>query len=231
MPYSTVFNAACYLANYPGLRRDWLFKLVDGNWTYSSSDNHKGRDQFKISDDPAKHWQVLGQLEGRVPGCMLPGTVFSPQFDGDAYLARYPDVRDPTFGYSSDPQGHYLKYGQKEGRIPGYEIITQTALNNTTGVFSPGTVLIIDDTTPTDSASGKVNLTDLQKDYLAQTQGAGDETVIPPPPDTTDTTNTPIDTTSQAFDLNTFITANPVLIAAIAGAIILLISTGKKRKR
>src|SRR5574337_173738 len=222
MPYSTEFNAICYLNNYPDLRDKWMFMSTTGKWYYALSGNHPGKHQWKISDNPIKHWQEVGQAEGRVPGCLLPGSVFDTAFNGAAYLARYPDVRENAT-YSTNPLGHYNTYGIKEGRIPGYEFVTLDQLANTKGISSPGTTQIINvpvSNTPPPKGTADINtIQDLNKVNM---QSPGDGTIIPttPPPGTNPNVTTNI------------LAANPLLIAAGAGLLlILLLKKRKKTKR
>lgn len=159
MPFSKDFNAVCYLANYPDLQDHstmkaqpnlpiteqfgWMFKsgakATKGQWLYGRTD---GRELKRIQDDPYWHWVNFGSKEGRIPGCNLGNGIFSPNFDADAYMARYPDVRGVSYAgdknpYIGRPLEHYLAIGKKQGRIPGYELLLSTNLE---GVYTPGTV-------------------------------------------------------------------------------------------
>lgn len=231
MPFSKDFNAICYLNNYPDLRKNWAFQSSHGGWLYSGSGNHPGKHQYKISSNPAKHWQDMGQSEGRVPGCMLPGTLFSPEFNGDAYLKRYPDVRFSTT-YGTNPLGHYNLYGINEGRIPGYELMTETQLNNTTGVMTPGTVFIISDVTPLSgqgtgaaSATGAAtaNINDIQTKYAAQNTTPGDGTVQTGVPAVVP----PVTSVTPAPTLST----NTIMYLAGGGLLLFLLLFDKKKKK
>ena len=56
--------------------------------------------------DLLEHYMTCGWREGRRP---------SASFDGEAYLAAYPDVR----AAGVNPLAHYLRHGRLEGRVPG----------------------------------------------------------------------------------------------------------------
>ena len=57
-----------------------------------------------ISDaDPALHYLLVGAAEGRSPG---------PDFDGEWYLRRHPDV----LMRGENPLLHYIERGRSEGR-------------------------------------------------------------------------------------------------------------------
>ena len=58
----------------------------------------------KTHETPEEHYLTLGYLEGKQP---------SEHFDGLSYLKAYPDVAERGV----NPLVHYLKYGQKEGRV------------------------------------------------------------------------------------------------------------------
>ena len=58
----------------------------------------------KTHETPEEHFLSLGYLEGKQP---------SEHFDGLSYLKAYPDVAERGV----NPLVHYLKYGQKEGRV------------------------------------------------------------------------------------------------------------------
>lgn len=212
MPSSPTFNAICYLARYPDLRQKWVFRLVDGGWGYSGSGNHKGREQYKISDNPAKHFNDIGRNEGRVGGCDLPGTMYSNEFNSAAYLARYPDIKISDT-WATKPLQHYQTYGIDEGRIPGYELITK---DSPIGETSPGTTLIVNSDQPEQAAA------------------PGDDEVYSGIDNSTDDTMDAPMNQSSGGDIMTWITANPIMTAAIAASVLIIlheIKKNKKRKR
>lgn len=153
---SETFNEVCYIARYPDLQdsstlppkpglpwteqKGWMYKSSDGTWHYGRTNN---RELKKIQDNAYWHWLNFGSKEGRVPGCDLSGTLYSENFDADAYQARYPDVAGKTFtsfGFKNNPLNHWLQIGKSEGRKPGYELVTASTLP---GLASAGTTRIV----------------------------------------------------------------------------------------
>lgn len=149
MPSKIDFNAVCYLKRYPDLNTipsydsrpaksgmsydeqiGWMFKSSDGTWHYGRTN---GRELKRIKDDPYWHYLNFGIKEGRVGGCDTPDTRYSLNFNADAYLSRYPDVAGKKSGikpsFVNDPVGHWNAIGKKEGRIPGYELLTRDLVN------------------------------------------------------------------------------------------------------
>jgi hypothetical protein len=124
MPSSTDFNAICYVARYPDVKKTGI--------------------------DPFQHWQKYGLSEGRVCGCDLPGTIYSAKFNSSAYLSRYPDILQSSI-WKSNPIGHYQAYGIYEGRHPGYEILSTTS---PIGMVSPGTTTTTPDDITINQAPG-----------------------------------------------------------------------------
>lgn len=124
MPSSVDFNALCYLARYPDVK--------------------------KAGIDPFQHWQKYGLQEGRVCGCDLPGTIYSANFNSSAYLSRYPDILQSSI-WKNNPEGHYRAYGIFEGRHPGYEILNASS---PIGMVSPGTTTTIPDNLSANQAPG-----------------------------------------------------------------------------
>ena len=210
MPSGTDFNAICYLNRYPDLKTGWMYLSASGNWAYGKPTN---RQLKEISQNAFWHWQNFGMKEGRVCGCDLPGTVYSANFNAQAYLARYFDVRigintltgKPT-GFNINPELHYQTIGIFEGRHPGFEIITS---NSPQGMVSPGTTTPIED-------NPQNNVT------------PGDGTVLNPILPDTGTDTIPIDTTVIDTS-NTGASQNSWFIAG--GLALLLLLTNKKRKR
>lgn len=202
MPSNQDFNGICYLARYNDLSNNpgWMWQsAVDGSWKYGKTTNRKLK---KISDDPFWHWQNFGMKEGRVCGCDLPGTIYSAEFNASAYLSRYYDVRvDAQF--KNNPLGHYQQYGIYEGRHPGFEILTSKSM---TGMVSPGTTTMLIDTAGNNTTPG-------------------DGTIITNPNDIPPTTDAP----PAGFDIQTFVTQNPLIVAAAGGLVLILLH--KKRKR
>ena len=157
MPYTNEFDAVCYIQNYPDLQDratmpaqpnlplkeqfGWMYKSTDGKWHYGRTNN---RELKRIQDNAYWHWINFGMKEGRVPGCKLECTLFSPTFNANAYKQRYPDVSGLSYGgsknpYINNPLGHWLEVGSKEGRIPGVEYLS----NNCQGVSTPGTAVFV----------------------------------------------------------------------------------------
>ncbi|MES3037556.1 MAG: hypothetical protein V4736_06575 [Bdellovibrionota bacterium] len=89
------FDGLCYLTNYKDIRDNWGAR-------------------------PIEHWISNGRAEGRNPGCDFvvdPATAPDPNvFHEQCYLERYPDIRA---GWKGPAIQHYIKAGQREGRIPG----------------------------------------------------------------------------------------------------------------
>lgn len=181
MPSTANFDPQCYLKRYPDLRDystrkaepglpyierlGWMYQSKDGNWYYGRTD---GRNLKRLQDNLYWHWINFGQKEGRIPGCDLPGTYYSNEFDAQAYLARYPDVSGISYGnaafnpYINNPQKHWFEVGQKQGRVPGYEILSS---RDFTGEVAPGTSIFQDN----------VALIDSQKKYLESSKATGDQ--------------------------------------------------------
>ena len=216
MPSSSEFDGQCYLSRYPDLRVNWMFRLTSGGWGYSSKGDHPGREQYRISTVPLKHWQEMGQHELRVPGCDLPGTVYSPNFNSAAYLARYWDVRNSS-NFGNNPLAHYQQFGMAEGRIPGYEIINE--LTPTGGVYSPGTTQFVPLAVAETTQQAEQN----------QHTHPGDNTVIVPDTTTTDTP-APAQQTSGG-GVVAWISGNPIEAAAIGAALLLVFYESKHKKR
>lgn len=59
----------------------------------------------KMSQAPARHYLLIGGLEGRNPG---------PDFDSAFYIDRYDDVRESGI----NPLLHFIKFGEHEQRQP-----------------------------------------------------------------------------------------------------------------
>lgn len=91
-------------------------KLFDERWYI---DNHKDVALMKM--DAAEHYVRLGARINRDP---------SPQFSTQAYLKAYPDVVDTAL----NPLYHFLKWGQKEGRVSSPSAYADLTLNDTQDV-------------------------------------------------------------------------------------------------
>lgn len=222
MPYSTTFNAQCYVANYPDVKQNkYIFKLVDGSFAVSNS-KHSGREEYNIQSDPYKHYDKIGRSQGRVPGCLLNGSIFSPEFNGTAYLARYPDVARSE--WKSNPLGHWNGSGQAEGRIPGFELVTPQQLSDAKGFSTPGTTLLINvPSNPVNSQTpaipGTTDVNQLQSDFLESN-----------PNQRLDNSGTNTATTTSSTTGN-FLTSNPLILVAGAGLLFLILKKKKKTKK
>ena len=210
MPSSENFNAICYLNRYPDLKTAVMYWSADNVWKYGNPSNRRLK---KISDDPLWHWQNFGMAEGRVCGCDLAGTNYSNDFNSAAYMARYYDVRvgldeqtGKRNGWNLNPLGHYQEIGINQGRHPGFEIIKPST---PIGIVSPGTVISVpDDITKAPAPGDNAPAPDLSN--------------IDPTMDTTNTNN---------GDFITWITANPIMTAAIAAGILIILHEAKKNKK
>lgn len=210
MPASTAWDEVCYNARYPDIRSGYIYAGTDGVWFYTSGQVKGHVVQTKrLKDNAFWHWENFGLAEGRVCGCDLPGTNYSNEFDGNAYLSRYPDVRlSPD--WHNNPQGHYQKFGIGEGRHPGYEILYSTS---PVGMTSPGTTTLI------------VDNPDNQNE-------PGDGTVLPPlgggdaaPPVISDSS------TNVLTEAETWIAGNPIEAAGIGVGILLILYEVFKKKK
>lgn len=214
MPSSLAFDPICYLSRYPDLRTGYMFWSASGKWQYGNPSNRKLK---KLSDDPLWHYQNFGIAEGRVPGCDLPGTNYSNEFNATAYMARYYDIRVGSYyPWNQNPLLHYTKEGIYEGRHPGFEILTP---RSGSGVVSPGTTTYVADPTPPHhEGDGEVINIDPMSDI-----DIGQDEVGPlvDPPDPGDNTG----------DISTWISANPWLVAGVVGAGLLLLHKSKNHKR
>ena len=232
MPSDTNFNEICYLARYPDLVT--MYQDADGSWHYGNPSN-RTKKQLHDPGNAFWHWQNFGIAEGRVPGCDLPGTIYSALFNSAAYLARYPDVRGTALinsKYASNPELHYQTIGIGQGRHPGYEVITSATFS---GVVSPGTTTNVpDDPTLLNNAPGDGT--------VLPSLNPTDPVVTTPPAGTIDpTTGLPVvvdpvtglpvtsTTTTTGTGISAWITANPMEAVAI-GLGLLLILTKKKHK-
>jgi len=168
------------------------------------------RNSDKWKHNPYGHYKENGQYEGRAPGCDIMPTYYDSEFNGAAYLARYPDVEQSST-WRNDPYGHFVKSGAKEGRIPGFEIITPSS---PVGFTSPGT-------------------TEFKDEIIDQNAPAPGDGEIYTEPDLSniDTTMDTGTTTTSNGDFMTWITANPIMTAAIAAGILILLHESKKNKK
>jgi hypothetical protein len=167
---------------------------------------------YEMPKDAYKHFQERGKAEGRMGGCDLAGTVYENTFNGAAYIARYPDVKENA-KYYIDPVSHYQNKGILQSRIPGYEILNEQS--NPDGITTPGTTKFI-----SNPYAAKA-----QADNEAQALHPEDNTIVTRQETTTDTTTTAAAPPLTSVSIGTM---NPTIIAGIGLLIIILISKKKK---
>lgn len=201
MPSTTTFNAVCYMARYPDLRAS-----------------------KQASKDPLGHYNKWGRLEGRAPGCDLPGTVYSNTFDASAYLARYPDIRQNE-PYASDPLSHWEKFGHGENRHPGYEIIIPGQTPKLSdGFVSPGTVLVQDPNLVQSIANGIISNKDINSLLTDQTVDTSQNTALSQLHPVAAASPAPVVAPSSSLGTNS-------ILYIVAGAGLLLIVLTKNKKK
>jgi hypothetical protein len=233
MPSSSTFDAQCYINRYPDLRLNkFIMYAVNGLFGFGNTTNDAfssliGVQQaagvktglvtgwqsvYEMPKDAYKHFQERGKAEGRMGGCDLAGTVYENTFNGAAYIARYPDVKENA-KYYIDPVSHYQNKGILQSRIPGYEILNEQS--NPDGITTPGTTKFI-----SNPYAAKA-----QADNEAQALHPEDNTIVTRQETTTDTTTTAAAPPLTSVSIGTM---NPTIIAGIGLLIIILISKKKK---